>query len=205
MARCELWVRLKVIDLVAQTAWMTLTEKLGLEQELLGLARYSVWGMEVETEEAEAAISEIDRVIRLDSAFTNQNKHLYLLRMDGAASRGDLALDRDYPILSESGGGRKGVAVDCLVRELDSERETGYRDRLNARLEKARVAALEAGEAWRVILEAKDAKEAGRKVEEIAVTRSRRQGLFLNPHYQKLEILSTVPYGGGATKAGEEA
>ena len=66
MARCELWVRLKVIDLVAQTAWMTLTEKLGLERELLGLVRYAFWGMEIETKDAGGAMTEIDQVIRLD-------------------------------------------------------------------------------------------------------------------------------------------
>lgn len=192
MARCDLWVRLKVVDLVAQTAWMTLTEKLGLEGELLGLARYSFWRMDIENGDGEAALDEIDRVIRLDSAFTNQNKHLYMLRMDGAEVRGDLRLDEDYPLLVEDGG-RSGFAVDCLVRELDSEREEGYRGRLNERLENVRVAGLVAGEVWRILLEARDEKDAMQKVERIAVTTSRREGLLLNPHYQRLEILSSVP------------
>ncbi len=193
MARFDLWVKLKVIDLVAQTAWMTLTEKLGLEGELLGLARYSFWRMEIETDDGPAALDEIDRVIRLDSAFTNQNKHLYMLRMDEGPARGDLLLDKDYPVLVENGGGRSGFAVDCLVRELDTEREEGYRSRLNARLENIQVNGLAAGEVWRILLDAGNEKEAEQKVERIVVTTSRREGLLLNPHYQRLEILSIVP------------
>jgi hypothetical protein len=193
MARCDLWVRLKVVDLVAQTAWMTLTEKLGLEGELLGLAHYSFWRMEIEADDGQSALDEIDRVIRLDSAFTNQNKHLYMLRMDEGPVRGDLRLDKDNPVLVENGGGRSGFAVDCLVRELDSEREEGYRGRLNARLENVQVISLVAGEVWRILLEAGNEKEAVNKVERIAVTTSRREGLLLNPHYQRLEILSAAP------------
>ena len=193
MPRCDLWVRLKVVDLVAQTAWMTLTEKLGLEGELLGLARYSFWRMEIEADDGQAALDEIDRVIRLDSAFTNQNKHLYMLGMDEGPIRGDLRLDKDYPVLVEKGEGRSGFAVDCLVRELDTEREESYRGRLNARLENVQVTGLVAGEVWRILLEAGNEKEAEQKVERIAVTTSRREGLLLNPHYQRLEILSTAP------------
>jgi hypothetical protein len=190
MVRCDLWVRLKVIDLVTQTAWMTLTEKLGLEKELLGLARYSFWRMDVDARDGKSALGEIERVICLDSAFTNQNKHLYMLRMEDGAQAGDLHLDRDYPIMAEGGVGRSGFAVDCLVRELGSEREEGYRSRLNSRLDGVRVTGIVAGEVWRVIIEAESEKEAVRKVEGIALTRSRREGLLLNPHYQRLEILS---------------
>lgn len=192
MARCDLWVRLKVIDLVAQTAWITLTEKLGLEAELFGLARYSFWRMEIEADDGQAALDEIDRAIRLDSAFTNQNKHLYMLRMDDGQARGDLLLDKDYPVLTGNGG-RSGYAVDCLVRELDTDREKGYLDRLNMRLENVRVTDLVAGEVWRILLDAGNEKEAVQKVERITVTTSRREGLLLNPHYQQLEILSATP------------
>ena len=192
-ARYDLWVRLKVVDLVAQTAWMTMTEKLGLEGELIGLAHYSFWRMEIDAEDRKSALDEIDRAIRLDSAFTNQNKHLYMLRTDDEPARGDLRLDKDFPVLAENGVARRGFAVDCLVRELGSGREDGYRDRLNARLDNARITGLVAGEVWRILLVASDEKEAVDKVERIAITTSRREGLLLNPHYQRLEILSAVP------------
>jgi hypothetical protein len=190
--RCELWVRLKVVDLVVQTAWITLTEKLGLEGELLGLARYSYWGMELEGAGAGPILSETQRAVRMDSAFTNQNKHRYALRVEGGPSSGDLALDKDYPVLAGGSGGGGGYAVDCLVRELDGGREEGYRDRLDSRLEGVRVRGMVAGEVWRLLVRARNEEEAIGRVERIAVTRSRREGLLLNPHYQRFEILSVA-------------
>jgi hypothetical protein len=192
---CSLWVRLKVIDLVVQTAWMTLTEKLDLGRDLVGLARYSFWRMELEGPDAPRAITDVDRVIRMDSAFTNQNKHVYLLEMEGVSPLGGLALDKDYPLMAEDGGTKGAYAVDCLVRELTTAREESYRDRLNARLESARVTGVVAGEVWRVIVRAESEREAIGKVEAMAVTRSRRQGLLLNPHYQRFEILAARPPG----------
>lgn len=187
---CRLWVRLKVIDLVVQTAWMTLTEKLDLGGELVGLARYSYWRLELEGRDAARALADLDRVIRMDSAFTNQNKHVYLLEAEGSSPIGGLALDRDYPVMEEGGGARGAFAIDCLVRELTTAREEGYRDRLNVRLESAKVTGVVAGEVWRVVIRAGSEKEAIEKVEAMAVTRERRGGLLLNPHYQRLEILS---------------
>ncbi len=194
-AVCNLWVRLKVIDLVVQTAWMTLTEKLDLGGDLVGLARYSYWKMDLEGPDAGRALDEVDRVIRMDSAFTNQNKHVYLLEIEKGPSAGGLSLDKDYPVLTEEGGTEGAFAVDCLVRELTTAREEGYRDRLNSRLESAEVTGVVAGEVWRVILRAGSEAEAVEKVEAMTVTRSRRQGLLLNPHYQRFEILAARPAG----------
>jgi hypothetical protein len=192
---CSLWVRLKVIDLVVQTAWMTLTEKLDLGRDLVGLARYSFWRMELEGRDAESTLADVDQVIRMDSAFTNQNKHVYLLEMEGVSPLGGLALERDYPVMTEEGGTEGTYAIDCLVRELTTTREEGYRDRLNSRLESAEVGGMVAGEVWRVIVRAKNERDAIGKVEAMAVTKSRRQGLLLNPHYQRFEILAARPSG----------
>ena len=71
-SRVELWVRLKVVDLVAQTAWMTLTEKMDFEEQLCGMTRYSYWSMDADGGDALGAI---EKAVKLDSAFTNQNKH----------------------------------------------------------------------------------------------------------------------------------
>jgi len=193
--RCNLWVRLKVADLVVQTAWMTLTEKLDLGSELIGLVRYSFWKMELDGPDTERTLADVDRVIRMDSAFTNQNKHVYLLEVEGGASTGGLALGKDYPLMTEDDDMRGAYAVDCLVRELTTTRDEGFRDRLNARLESAQVTDIVAGEVWRVLVLAKSERDAIEKVEKIAVTRSRRQGLLLNPHYQRFEILAVAPPG----------
>jgi hypothetical protein len=193
--RCNLWVRLKVVDLVVQTAWMTLTEKLDLGDELVGLARYSFWNMELEGPDAGRTIADVDRVIRMDSAFTNQNKHVYLLEIEGGASTGGLALGEDYPLMAEDKDMEGTYAVDCLVRELTTAREEGYRERLNSRLESAHVTGLVAGEVWRVLVRAGSERDAVEKVEALAVTRTRSQGLLLNPHYQQFEILAARPSG----------
>ncbi len=194
-ARVELWVRLKVVDLVSQTAWMTLIEKLELGDDLRGLVHYSYWGMDVEGSDGTTILGEIDRVVRMDSAFTNQNKHLYRLIVGGAGSTGDLVLEKDFPLhVAETHRPERGgiFAFDCLVRELRSHREEGFKKRLNTRLKSVSVSDLKAGEVWRVMIRGRNEDEAAKRIEGIIVTRSRREGLLLNPHYQHFEIISST-------------
>lgn len=217
----ELWVRLKVVDLVAQTAWLTLTEKLDFSGRIHGLLRYSYWGFTAEGDGA-SIMDEIDRAVRVDSAFTNQNKHRYRLMIventagrgvplsDGemaftapgmleqpppASCRGNLRLEHDYALHAETAVTEPDdlYALDCLVRERNGERETGFTDRLNGRVGGVGVSGMKAGEMWRIIVSAVSDAEALQTVERIAVTRSRREGLLLNPHYQKLELVSAAP------------
>ena len=263
--RCELWVRLKVVDLVSQTAWITLTEKLQYGGVLKGLNHYLYWGMDVEGSGVEDVARELDRVVQMDSTFTNQNKHLYrLLAMEGERyeglcgraregtcsiasfsgeksgvfSLGTLPIERDYPKLvkgegdahplgegqalsgngnvsSERAGGKgsapyKGkehpedaagasggtkrniYTFDCLIRPLLREREIPFMERLNGRLGKARVTDIVAGEVWRITLVADDMESARESIDGMVVTRSRREGLLLNPHYQRYEVISVV-------------
>jgi hypothetical protein len=214
----QLWVRLKVIDLVTQTARITLTEKLDFAGTLAGMTHYWYWGMEAEAADAAGALEEIDRAIRLDSAFTNQNKHLYRLSAGGRAL-GDLALEKDYAVgsgadtsaegpiggsatgpgaeVSAPGTGfRAGIsalfAFDCLVRERRPDREAGFAARLNARLKGVTVSNMKCGEMWRLVVSAPDERQALAAVERMLVSRSRREGLLLNPHYQTYEILATT-------------
>ncbi len=192
----KLWVRLKVTDLVAQTAWMTLTEKMGFADDLCGVLRYSYWAMEAEGENAGAVCEAIDREIRMDSAFTNQNKHFYCLVVSGGgdkAASGDLMIDRDFP-RGECGG--RIFACDLFVSEQGGGKDSGYASRLNARLAGAKVTGMKSGEVWRILVRAEGAEEAARKVEEMAVTRSRQHGLLLNPHYQTFEFIGTAEIDG---------
>ena len=211
--RFELWVRLKVIDLVAQTASITFTEKLDFAGRLHGIVRYAYWDMEAEGADPETILGEIDRVIRADSAFTNQNKHLYLLRSaDGALSRGDLALEKDFPVSSGVGGadapgkadmarkagaaaGARLFAFDCLIRERRPDRETGYAERLASRLGGIALSNVRFGEVWRLIVAAPSREAALGDVERMLVSRSRREGLLLNPHYQHYKIIAAAELG----------
>ncbi len=192
----KLWVRLKTIDLVAQTAWMTLADKMGFEEDLCGILRYSYWAMEAEGESAPAVCEAIDREIRMDSAFTNQNKHRYSLAVDGGgdgAATGDLNIDRDLPRVKCGG---RIFACDLFVSEQGGGKDEGYASRLNARLEGAKITGMKSGEVWRILVRAEDVEEAARKVEEMAVTRSRKHGLLLNPHYQAFEFIGTAEIDG---------
>ena len=240
----RLWVRLKVIDLVTQTARITLAEKLDFGDTLKGLTHYWYWGMDAEAADTAGALEQIDRAVRLDSAFTNQNKHLYRLAAGAELVRGDLVLEKDYqggsdiparnpvlgadtsapgpvagapmgpsaevsapttpradipakePIGGSATGFRAGIsalfAFDCLVRERRPDREEGFAARLNARLKGVIVSNMKCGEMWRITVSAASEKEALGIVETMLVSRSRREGLLLNPHYQVHEILATA-------------
>jgi hypothetical protein len=208
-ASVELWVRLKVIDLVTQTAWITFTEKLDFADRLRGMVHYSYWGMQTEGADLGAMLGEIDRVIRADSAFTNQNKHLYRLRAaTGSLSIGDLSLEKDFPVSggAPSGGtlpkGTRLFAFDCLVREKRPDREIGYAERLGSRLRGVTVSSMKFGEVWRLIVGAPSREAALADVERMLVSRSRREGLLLNPHYQQYEIMSATPLEGSGSAGG---
>jgi hypothetical protein len=194
----ELTVRLKVMDLVTQTAWMTFTEKLGFAGTLRGMVHYWYWGMEAEGKDRETIVNEVGRVIRVDSAFTNQNKHRYRLRAGGEAMQGDLDLDGDYPVMDGHAvpSGTEGLIVfDCLVRERRPAREIGFAERLNSRLQDVAVASLVYGELWRLLVKAPTGDAALEQVERMLVSRSRREGLLLNPHYQRYRIMAVKSFG----------
>ncbi|MCX5753798.1 MAG: hypothetical protein NTW97_09175, partial [Candidatus Krumholzibacteria bacterium] len=106
----QLWVRLKVIDLVTQTARITLTEKLDFADDLRGMTHYWYWGMDAEAADAKSALAAIDRAVRLDGAFTNQNKHLYRLAAGKDLALGDLALEKDFPAVGSDIPARSPVA-----------------------------------------------------------------------------------------------
>jgi len=212
-ARAELWVKLKVSDLVVETAWLTLTEKLDFAGELRGLARYFCWFMGVENGDSEEVMEELVRVVSLDSVFFNPNKHRYAMivrKQDSKGSeadgelqsgRGDFSPEDDFnlrpaPQSASSGAGEESQSLyvcDCLITESGRTRADGYTRRLNSRLKGVEVSGMKAGEIWRMIVGAEDGKEAARKVESMAVTRSRREGLLLNPHYQSFEIIAVRP------------
>ena len=231
----QLWVRLKVIDLVTQTARITLAEKLNFAGTLRGMTHYWYWGMEAEGVDATSVLAEIDRVIRLDSAFTNQNKHLYRLTAGAGLVTGDLALEKDLavpdvptagPAADAAKGPSRGTAgtgagtlkgavagtagtglfaFDCLVRERRRDREAGFAERLNARLKGAKVSNMKYGEVWRLIVGAPSEKAALGEVEKMLVSRSRREGLLLNPHYQEYEIIATTRVGADNPATGERS
>jgi phosphoribosylformylglycinamidine (FGAM) synthase PurS component len=198
----QLWVRLKVIDLVAQTARITLADKLNFSDTLRGITRYWYWGMEADGADEKSILEEIERAIRLDGAFTNQNKHLYRLATGRGPVRGDLVLEKDLSAPGGAAGGGSLYAFDCLVREKRPDREIGFAERLNSRLKGVSVSNMKHGEVWRLIVSASSEKAALADVERMLVSRSRREGLLLNPHYQQYEIIAATRVEAGKPAAG---
>ncbi len=212
----QLRVGLKVVDLVAQTAWITLKEKLGYGDELAGLKRYSYW--EMETGEDEGILDEVEKAITMDSTFTNQNKHFYSLIMTnqekdsicrsnlppgGGLSGNDRPGSGNSGNIDESSGREDETGcytVDCLIRERDVSREEGYTGRLNGKLGSGRVKVKLAGEVWSIKVKAQDRKQATGLAEDILITRSRQKGLLINPHYQVYEILRICRESGGGER-----
>jgi hypothetical protein len=58
------------------------------------------------------------------------------------------------------------------------------------------------GEVWRIIVGASSEKAALGDVEKMLVSRSRREGLLLNPHYQEYEIIATTRVAADGSAAG---
>lgn len=203
-----------MIDLVAQTAWITLREKLGYGDELLGLRRFSYWDMETGANGGEGMMDEVEQVITLDSTFTNQNKHLYRLMMTDKSgnievSRGTLSFEHGFsdkrrPDSARADGtlaGHQGKSppddsvsgcytVYSLIREKGQLREEAYTDRLNKKLNHGMVRVIEAGEVWSIKVVADAEEKAVRLVKDMLITRSRREGLLINPHYQDYRIIN---------------
>ena len=200
-ARAELWVKLKVTDLVVETAWFTLTEKLDFTGSLYGLGRYSCWFISASGPNGEAILDELDSIVKLDSTFINQNKHKYSLVLPEkgedkpAGRRGDFRHEKDFVLRESTPDGVRLdgfpefdlYACDCLVTAEGNGAD--YSGRLNSRADRVDITGVESGQVWRLILRAENRGEAARLVEEIAVTRSRREGLLLNPHYQRHAIM----------------
>ncbi|MCD6379622.1 hypothetical protein J7M07_04170, partial [bacterium] len=163
------------------------------------------WFMTCEGENTEAIIDDLDRVVSLDSTFTNQNKHKYsliveeeevLLGENGKQTvlrRGDFQPEKDFPLRAEAESAELYMC-DCLVSDLESDKDKSYTDRLNDKLNGVAVSDMRAGLVWRLIVRAGNKDDAAEKVQKMAVTRSRREGLLLNPHYQEFEIISTVKF-----------
>lgn len=187
-ARVELWVKLKVMDLVNETAFDTLTEKLDFAESLLSLFHYWYWSMSAEGNSIEEILDEIERAIRIDSAFTNQNKHKYRLKVIDGGARGDLTEQENFPRIAK----HQGVfIVDALVRQKSADIDASFAERINARLRGVSVSEMKYGEVWRMVIAAPNSSEALLAADRMLVSRARREGLLINPHYQQYEILAT--------------
>lgn len=214
----ELTVFLKDADLVATTAFLTLTGKMGYGEALLGLKRFDFFRFTLgyeDGEDPERVIESLTRVLASQSTFFNRNKHyhnLFCSWSDTSVARGtdletarrklgievskSIENKRDRKLRVQSGSEEiilKGDTV-FLAKLLVQEREDGGKkslsNKLRSELGGRSIDVTDRGVLWWLALRARDGSEAERLLEEISVTVKRDRGLLVNPHYQSYSVLA---------------
>jgi hypothetical protein len=211
-------VFLKGVDLIANTAFLTLRNKMGYNRILLGLKRLECYAFSIESDDPAGTVDTLKRVLSTQSTFYNRNKHNHILRChwDGGESNGGLELvenrrriethaketvaavarsaSEDFD--SQQGTDRvilDGVPVyrtEVLVEGLDPTARIAMARKLEEELSTAPVVVTTLGTCWHLALCAKTDAEARTVTEEIAVTRKRDRGLLLNPNYEGHRFLA---------------
>jgi hypothetical protein len=207
-------VVLKSVDLVANTAMLTLCGKMGYKDKLLGLQRLDSFGFSIETKDPKQTLTTLKRVLNTQATFYNRNKHNYLLRCswDGeefvegippeeqgreltAQVRSSLTTGsgRDF-----NGADEKNRVIlqdtlvfktDVLVEDVDSSAKEKISRKLETELSTAPVVVHTLGTWWQLALAADSDEDARALAREIVVTERRDRGLLLNPNYQGFRFL----------------
>jgi hypothetical protein len=200
--RRDLLVELKTIDLVRETAWLALTEKLGWEGTLLGLNRYELWRFEGAAGEGEpAAEAALESELERSSAYYNPNKESRRFLPDGRLGEGELLEQgQALPAPASPAAGQRWQALLWITDEGGSR--PALRERSGTRLAPAGfdLERLRSGTLWELDLVAENAEAARGLLTGLALSRGRHEGLLFNPHYQEgrlLELEPAVPAPGG--------
>lgn len=170
----ELLVKLKIPDVTALTAANALRRRMGYEGVLASLKRADYFRLEVAAPDPPAALALAAELAEQTNLFVNPNKHVYEVR----------------PATREPAQAREGRWVaQVLVTDAEDGAAQGMLAALQGRLGYGdRVTGLLRGVLWTLELDCDGAEQARRLAEEIAVTRTRTQGLLMNPHYQECEV-----------------
>lgn len=216
----ELTVFLKDADLVASTAFLTLTGKMGYGETLLGLKRFDYFAFRLdraEEEDPQQVVDQFIRVLSSQSTFFNRNKHFYHLscswdgsgttngtglelaeRKLGAEVSNSLIKKQDRKLSVQSGSNGVTFRDDSvflgklLVQERDQGRKRMLSHKLRDELGGRAVECTDCGVQWWLALRSNERGGAQRLLEEIAVTVKRDRGLLVNPHYQEYSVLAVA-------------
>jgi hypothetical protein len=206
---------LKGIDLVADTAFLTLRGKMGYHDRLLGIKRLDRYEFRIETGNPPETLSKLKRFLGTQSLFYNRNKHNVSLgcRWEGGGLDEGVSIDHCHRQLVAQARGSlaEGVAEDfrsiddksrvmfndvpvfrteVLVEDLDPSVKRNLARKLETELSTAPVVVTTQGTCWHLALCADSGDEARALTEEIAVTEKRDRGLLLNPNYQGFRFLT---------------
>jgi len=161
----EVFVALRVPDRVALTAYQALA-RMGYGDKLAGLRREDYYLLSIDAKDETAALAVANSVIEDTPIFANPNKHTTQIEPKLRPRSADNA----YAVLTY---GSEGLASERVLKRVSN---AGF----------GRITAVGKGNIWYLeMAEGADKKTAV----EIIVTSSREQGLLVNPHSEKYEII----------------
>lgn len=171
----ELYVELKIPDVTALTAASTLRRRLGYEDSLAELKRGDYYRISLDVNTEQQALDVAEDMAENTNLFVNPNKHGYTLfsgRHNSVTVPDSGQSAVSILVIDPAGGSGRDIA-EALQNRL------GYGDV---------VREVVAGTLWTLVVDADDEDRARRIAEEITVTKSRSEGLLMNPHYQDYEM-----------------
>ncbi|UCE27370.1 MAG: hypothetical protein JSW52_01050 [Candidatus Coatesbacteria bacterium] len=162
----EVFVSLRVPDRVALTALRTLTTEMDYGDDLVSLEREDYYALNIVAGSPDEAIEYARSMVDDTTVFANPNKETAeVVPKARPVSEGGMVAVLVYP--------KPGIASEPLKERL-------------TRLGYDRVESIGRGVLWR--LEVRGDDKLGTAAE-VAVTRSRTDGLLFNPHSEDFEIL----------------
>jgi hypothetical protein len=192
IADLTLSVELRGPDPAALTAQHALAHRLGYGAALAETRRVDLWRLDVEAAGIADALAIAGSWITRSNLFVNPNKHVYEL----AAGRGTNGA------VGSGGGGRgKGrVAWVVATSEPDLEGEAAV-ELIHRRFQGLELRSARRAVAWKVhFAQAVEPSKVLELASEMAVARSRMQGLLTNPHFQSVVVVRA----GSAAQAAAE-
>lgn len=162
----EVFVSLRIPDRVALTALRTLTVEMNYGEDLISLEREDYYAVRVAAKTQDEAVEYVKKMVDETTIFANPNKETgEVVPKTRPVSKGDVVAVLVYP--------KPGIKSESLKERL-------------VRLGYDNVESIGRGVLWKLELRGDDKLGAAA---EIAVTRSRTDGLLFNPHSEDFEIL----------------
>lgn len=215
MIEVSLDVMLKGIDLVADTAFLTLRGKMGYQDNLLAIKRLDSFAFRFDTGNPPETLARLKRLLNTQTLFYNRNKHNFSLRCrwEGGGLEEGVPVEHCHRQLatqarrtlagvspenfrSVEGETRvmlKNVPVfrtEVVVENLDPSVKSGLSQKLETELSTAPVVVATLGTLWHLALRAVSRGEAEALTRQIVVTERRDRGFLLNPNYQGFRLLA---------------
>ena len=208
-------VMLKGIDLVADTAFLTLRGKMGYQDNLFGIKRLDAYSFRFDTPNPPDTLSRLKRLLNTQTLFFNRNKHNFSLRCrwDGGRLDEGVSVDHCHRQLSsqvlrtlagspvENFDSKESeirvmlrkvpvFRTEVVVEDLDPSVKGGLSQKLENELSTGPVAVTTLGTLWHLALRADSRDEAEGLTKEIVVTQKRDRGFLLNPNYQGFRLVA---------------